>query len=244
MSKSTKRKSEATSEASSQQKRKKQTSAELRAYFTNYKKGTGDFHWPIFTALQKIVKAKYVLYPGCHRHVTASLMFPNVVYVDNYSKVEGVFTDQKVLEWINENKEYTDETKIKFLKKNFEQDFGEKPESFDLVMSLSAGIVTTSCSKYVKKDGYFFVSDAHYDARMLNLDKDFILTHVWENEGTHFDGPGTFNDSAEALSGYFVTKKGENLTKEMVQESIHKPKAKRSFKLQKDAMFFLFKRIK
>jgi len=223
-------------EASS--KVKKVSSAELNLYFKTYqKKGAVDFHLDVFKGVNNIVKPSRVLYPGCHRHVTASLVFNDVVYVDNYSKIKSCFIDEKVLDWVSSNKEYKEKAEIKFIGKNFESDFGEKVESFDLLMSLSAGIVTTSCSKYVKKLGYVLVSDAHFDARMLYLDLDFELTHVWDSERKKFD------DDADALSGHFTTMDGKAITKDQVQESIDKPKAKRSFKLQKEILFYLFQKV-
>eukprot|EP00914_Ancora_sagittata_P020717 GHVO01040857.1.p1 GENE.GHVO01040857.1~~GHVO01040857.1.p1 ORF type:complete len:241 (+),score=41.38 GHVO01040857.1:162-884(+) len=235
--KTKKRTNEQPTSAVSPPKAKKLSTKELNAYFKTYKNGDGDFHWPMFRELNKLLDAKTVLYPGCHRHITASLIFPDVVYVDYYTKIADCFTDPKVLEWVNAHKEYDGSPKIIFKCGDFESPFGEEKESFDLAISLSAGIVTKSCSKYVKPSGHFLVSDAHYDARMLHLDPNFQLTHVWD------DSTMTFNDTAEALKGHFTTRDGNRLTEAMVQESIDKPKAKRSFKLQKEALFYLFKKL-
>ena len=218
-------------------KLKKLSNVELNAYFKTYKNGFSDHHWQLFREAGKIVKVEKVLYPGCHRHITASLVFKNVVYVDNYKKIAGCFADPKVLEWVNDNKDYSEEPKIVFKCKNFESSINEKNEDFDLVISSSAGIVTTSCKKYLKKQGYFLVSDAHYDARMLSLDPNFQLTHVWNSGNEVFE-------SGEVLKGHFKTKEGKKITKSQVQESIEKPKAKRSFKLQKEALFYLFRKCK
>ena len=211
-------------------------SAELTAYFKSYRGGLGDFHIPVFRALKRFTSAKNVLYPGCHRHITASLFFERVVYIDSYAKIKGIFSDEKALEYVNENKEYTDNPSIVFKCKNFESDFGEKSESFDLLMSLSAGIVSKSCGRYLKKKGYFLASDAHFDARMTYIDPRFDLLAVYSNE------KGEFDTTEEAKKGHFTTTTGKALTKEMVQESIDKPKAKRSFKLQKETLFYLFQK--
>lgn len=218
--------------------KRKVSSRELSAYFKSYKNGFNDIHWPIFREIDKIIKPSNVLYPGCHRHITASLVFKDVVYVDNYKKVEPCYSDPKVLEWLNSNKEYNEEMKINFLCKNFEKDFGEPVNSFDLVISMSAGIVSSSCAKYVKNSGYFLASDAHFDARMLSLRDDFELTHVWDASKK------CFLDTEEELHGHFMTIKDEKLSKQMVDESLVKPKGRRSFKLKKEAMFYLFKKIK
>ena len=85
------------------------------------------------------------------------------------------------MEWIQENKDYPEETKIQFKLKNFERDIGEPSKSFDLLLSLSAGIVSKPCAKYLKTDGYFLVSDAHFDARMMFLDSRFHLVGIWDD---------------------------------------------------------------
>jgi len=214
----------------------RQGSAELTAYFKTYKGGLGDIHIPVFRALKKFTSATNVLYPGCHRHITASLFFESVVYVDSYPKIKGTYSDDKVLDFVKENKDYIGNPDIRFICKNFESDFGEQPESFDLLMSLSAGIVSTSCGKYVKKNGYFLASDAHFDARMTFLDPRFSFLGVYNDESCEFDV------SDEAKKGHFTTKSGTTITKEMVQESMERPKARRSFKLQKETLFYLFQK--
>ena len=217
-------------------KKARKSSAELTAYFKTYKGGLGDIHIPVFRALKKFTSATNVLYPGCHRHITASLFFESVVYVDSYPKIKGTYSDDKVLDFVKENKEYKGNPDIQFKCKNFESDFGEKPESFDLLMSLSAGIVSTSCGKYVKKNGYFLASDAHFDARMTFLDPQFDFLAVYNDESCDFDV------SDETKKGHFTTTLGTAITKEMVQESMEKPKARRSFKLQKETLFYLFQK--
>ena len=58
-------------------------------------------------------------------------------------------------------------------------------ESFDLLISACAGFVTPSTSLLLKNDGWL-VSDAHLDARMLSLDKNFTLVAVWDTADEKF----------------------------------------------------------
>jgi len=224
-----KRKSTETSPSS---KRTRKDSRELSAFFKSYKNGIGDFHLPLFRAVAELLKPERVLYPGCYRHVTASLTFDDVVYVDCDSIVGNCFQDECVLDWLDQNKDYIGKTKLKFICANFDHDIkSESPRTFDLAISACAGIVTSSTEKYLKIGGYYLVSDAHYDARCLSLDKSFTLKYVWDSESETF---------TEDVEGHFVTKEGEQVTREMVEESKKKPKARRSFKLKKEAMFYLF----
>ena len=69
----------------------------LEEYLSNYR-GISD---PILRILKEI-KKKYavnrVLYPGSWIHLTPSLIFNYVVYVDFFSKMESVFSDPELLE--------------------------------------------------------------------------------------------------------------------------------------------------
>ncbi|XP_060592466.1 uncharacterized protein LOC132747163 [Ruditapes philippinarum] len=206
-------------------------------WFLKIYKGLDDWHLSIFKATQQCTKAKTVLYPGSDKHLTASLCFPDVTYVDCNKKLEPIFNDDKVLGWVHENKLYSEEAKIKFLCKNFESNFA-KLASFDLMISACAGIVSKSCCKYVKSGGYFLVSDAHFDARATFLRQDFELEGVYDMETSKF------LTGENDLAGHFHTKEGKPLTNTEVEESMQKPKARRSFKLQKEAMFYLFKKTK
>ena len=221
---------------SSQAKQRRKSSANLSWLLRVYK-GLDDWHLPVFKETKRFTGAKYVLYPGCHTHVTPSLVFPHVVYVDNNKKVEGVFNDEKVIEWVNENKGYDEDTEIKFLYKNFDSNF-EEVASFDLMISACAGIVSKSCAKYLKPGGHFLVSDAHFDARGTYVRKDFKLVGVYgERDGRLLTGNAD-------IKGHFHTTKGEPITESQVEESIEKPKSRRSFKLKKEAMFYLFKKLR
>lgn len=205
-------------------------------WFLKVYKGLNDWHLPIFEAVEAFIRPNKVLYPGSDKHLTASLLFRNVVYVDFNQKLQPVFKDPNVIDWIKENKKYTDEPQIKFLCKNFDFVF-EKLNSFDLLISACAGIVSTSCSKYLKPGGHFLVSDAHFDARTIFLRPDFHLVAVYDTISNRLD------DSPDSLKGHFITTAGSPITSNQVSESINKPKNKRSFKLQKEAMFYLFKKI-
>ena len=49
---------------------------------------------------------------------------------------------------------------------------------------------------------------------------------------------------ADVLSQHFITENEKPLTRAMVDESVAKPKTRRSFKLKKEAMFYLFTKNK
>ena len=162
-------------------------STNLSWYMRVYK-GLNDWHLPIFQEVNKIILPKTVLYPGSDKHITASLVFFNVTYVDFNKKLVPFFKDEKVLQWIKENKFYTQDSHLKFFNQNFKKTF-EVDESFDLIISACAGIVSKSCSRYLKIGGYFLVSDAHSDARAVYLMPEFEFIGVFNSSLQKLDTP-------------------------------------------------------
>lgn len=205
-------------------------------------KGLGDFHIALFRAVKSFTKAEHVLYPGCHRHVQASLVFPKVVYIDTDKKVEAEFSDAAVLEWLRRHKFYPDTVatrpNMQFLLRDFTAtDLPLSDGSFELLISMSAGIVSSSCAKYLRSGGFFLVSDAHFDARETSLHPEqFRLRAVYDLTEQRL------KSEPEALEGHFHTQSGR-ITEEQVQQSIELPKARRKFKLMKEALFYLFEKL-
>lgn len=82
------------------------------------------------------------------------------------------------------------------------------------------------------------VSDAHSDARATYLMPEFSFEAVYDSSRNILD----FSDKGKR--GHFITKQGNEITQSQVEESIRVPKSKRKFKMQKEEMFYLFKKIK
>ena len=82
-------------------------SAAWTAYKRSYlKKDKPDVHINVFRQIQSSFGGAKVLYPGCHRHLSASLVWPEVDYVDSDAKVSDVYEDEKCRAWVTENSEY------------------------------------------------------------------------------------------------------------------------------------------
>mmetsp|Transcript_13397 Transcript_13397/g.26424 ORF Transcript_13397/g.26424 Transcript_13397/m.26424 type:complete len:283 (+) Transcript_13397:121-969(+) len=218
-------------------------SAQMSAYLRSYK-GLQDWHIPVFRSIAKLIIAHQIadpptsfktLYPGCHRHITASLFLPSVTYIDSDAKVQGLYSDPKALAYVAANKEYEGESHMLFKHKNFDQNLGLPDGSFDLIISASAGIVSVPCGRYLKKGGFLLVSDAHYDARMA-----YASPKLWELYGVYDGESETFTTDTK---GHFQLKSGGCISMKEVQESIDVPeKRKRSFSLLKETLFYAFRR--
>ena len=205
-----------------------------------------------------------VLYPGCHRHLTASLYFPLVVYVDCDAKVADTFSSdtQAVDYYVQESKVCDRDHRHDF--KFFCSDYttldsiveiASPKNPFDLLLSMSAGQVQGSCSKYVKRGGHLLVSDAHADARAAFVARDVDGKKVWKLIAVYNSDRKVFDDSAPTVKKCFLVepRKGKGhseeskpslITPEQVEESIKVGSvSKRSFKMAFEPMFYLFQKL-
>ena len=176
-----------------------------------------------------------VLYPGCHRHITPSLFFPRVHYVDSDGKVEDIYTDTKALDFVRDNREYAEEPEITFSRKNYSDTLAET-SSVDLLISLSAGIVSDPCGQYLREGGHLLVNDSHSDAMHAYLDGRFRLVAVYD------DATRSFDAETSTLGDCFRTRKGEEVTQDMLSESLTKARSRCSFKLKREFTFYLFEK--
>lgn len=211
--------------------------AALTAYKRTYKGGgAADFHCPIFQAAAELTDCKSVLYAGSHRHLTMSLAFPDVLYIDTDERVGDVFSSASAAEYVSENKTYREEHAIAFRCEDYTQ--LQPDRKFDLLASLSAGQAAPHCSKHVRKGGFILASDAHSDARTALLIDCWQLFAVWDDEKE------TFTTDQETLDRCFrVRGTGNLISAEQVRESVEVGAvSKRKFKLLTEPMFFLFRK--
>lgn len=211
--------------------------AALTAYKRSYKGGgVSDFHYPIFQAAAELTDCKSVFYAGSHRHLTMSLAFPDVLYIDIDERVGDVFASASAAEYVNENKTYGEEYTMAFCCADYTQ--VEPDRKFDLLASLSAGQAAPSCSKHVRKGGFILASDAHSDARTALLMDCWELFAVWDDEQQ------AFITEEETLDRCFrVRGTGNLISAEQVRESVEVGAvSRRKFKLLTEPMFFLFRK--
>eukprot|EP00977_Amphora_coffeiformis_P006565 scaffold1404_cov166-Amphora_coffeaeformis.AAC.32 len=216
------------------------SSKELNLYKKSYKGGgPKDIHLGVFREAQKIVQAKKVLYPGCHRHLTAALVFPDVTFVDYDEKVAGIFTDKGASDYVNEMKLYDEDSRYRFHCYDVET---EAPEArdFDLLISLSSGLMAEVCAPCVASGGFLLVNDAHSDARTAFVNDSWELYAYWDDDANQFVSE-TVNQCFQVLQPR--SKETIPISKEQAEESVKVGTVKkRSFKLAFEPMLFLFKR--
>ena len=190
------------------------TSKQLNLYKKSYQGGaTHDMHLAVFQeALRWIVCDRAtaassgnsnnnngpikVLYPGCHRHLTAALVFADITFVDYDSKVAPLYSDPVAREYVETHKLYDmDDPHYQFYCYNV--NIGNKimpkihRNEYDLLISLSAGAMVGPCTPYVKSNnnnnGYLLVNDAHSDARTAFVsDNKWQLLAYWDVDSNQF----------------------------------------------------------
>jgi hypothetical protein len=207
----------------------------LEKYLSNYK-GTNDLHLRPLKLIKNKYKIERVLYAGSWIHLTPSLVFPYVIYVDSFAEMKSMFSDSELIEYIQTNSETVGKPIIRFYQKDYRKGIKEEKESFDLLISLSSGFVSQYCKSYLKKKGLFFVNNEHYDATMAYVDPSFLLIGVF----TH---TGRLIEKTERIQEYFLTKRNQTITIEMVRENSENPPSKSKYKLKKKAPFYLFQKM-
>ena len=207
----------------------------LEKYLTKYG-GISDPHLKVLKLLKNNYEIERVMYPGSWIHLTPSLVFPYVVYVDNFTKMKSMLCESELLEYIGTNSEIYGESIIKVHQMDYRVEIPEEKTSFDLLISLSSGFVSQYCGSYLKKNGILFVNNEHYDATKAFVDKDFSPIGV-------FTSNGKLIRQSKSIQEYFITKKNEVITSEMVTENSKRSPSKAKYKLKKKAQFYLFKRL-
>lgn len=131
----------------------------------------------LFKLLNATYNIQKVLYLGSHIHITPSLVFPEVVYIDSYEKFKQMIESQEASTFIQNNKQYQAIPKYTFIKQNYD-DYLDIDIDFDLLISQYAGFVSQAGKKHLKNGGILVANNSHGDATMAYLDRDFELIAV------------------------------------------------------------------
>ena len=204
----------------------------LRDY--NDKDGRGDSLLRIFQKIRSVFDCRRVLYPGSYLHITPSLVFAEVCYVDSLRNIVRAFADPALLEYVNRHKDYPQEAKMWCHEEDYSRLKTEPPESFDLLISLNAGFISQACKNFLRPGTLLLANDGHYDASRAYVDPDYQLIGAFEGQ--------KLTTSAEELSSCFRTAKGEYLTLEMVEANSQRPPSKARFRPAQQASAYFFRK--
>lgn len=166
----------------------------------------------VFELLRAKYDIKKALYLGSHIHITPSIVFPEVVYVDSYKKFKDMVDSDEARKFIEQNKKYDQAPSIRFIQQNYDKTL-DIENDFDLLISQYAGFVSRVGKKYLKKGGILLANNSHGDASMANLDHEFDLIAVanhtkdkWRINNTNVDEYFIRKDGAEDTAEELIDK--------------------------------------
>jgi hypothetical protein len=197
--------------------------------------GINDWYFKAFQIVNKRFFPRRILYPGSWIHITPSLVFPYVVYVDNSSKIGKFFINSEVTGYIKKHSQYKNKSRRAFYKSDYSKNFGEEKNSFDLLISLNSGFVSQDCSIFLKKHGLLLANNEHYDASLAYVDLKFKPIGVFKNSNS-------LVLSEKEIMSYFLTTKEIPINYEMVKENSKKSPSKAKYKFKKKAPLYLFQK--
>lgn len=119
----------------------------------------------LFQFIQHTYSCREVLYPGCSIHITPSLYFPHVVYVDQSQAAAQFFAEEKPLnEFVSRNKSYKQSAYIRFIHQDYSASLPLMDGRFDLLLALFAGGISAACTRYLKIGGILITNNHQGDA--------------------------------------------------------------------------------
>ena len=208
----------------------------LDTYLADYRLKHGGIHdllWA-FRLVKENFGCRRVLYPGSYLHVTPSLVFPEVCYVDSVKGIAAALASPDLLEYVTTHRDYLEEVCIRLYEEDYTGFDSEPQSSFDLLISLNAGFVSQACRSFLKPGGLLLANNGHYDAARAHVDPGYRLIGA-------LDGGSLLLESSHPdLSSHFGTAKGEELTLEMVEADAKRPPSRARFMPSQEMEAYLF----
>lgn len=208
----------------------------LETYLADYRLKDDGFHDLLWAF--RLVEAKFgcrrALYPGGYLHVTPSLVFPEVCYVDSVKGIGAALASPELLEYVRAHKDYPEDVCIRCYEEDYASFDSEPRCSFDLLISLNAGFISQACQHFLKPGGYLLANNGHYDANRAFVDPNYQFVAGLE------DGELNLQTLQPEDSPYFRTAKGESLTLAMVESDAERPPSKARFRPLRKADAYLF----
>ncbi len=202
--------------------------------------GKHDLLWG-FRLIKENFGCRRVLYPGSYLHITPSLVFPEVCYVDSVKGIGVAMTNPGLLEYVNIHKDYAEDAVIRCCEEDYctlrPAQGGDLAGSFDLLISLNAGFISQHCARFLKPGGCLLANNGHYDANRAFVDPRYRVIAALE------DGALTFGTSQPGFSPYFTNVKGEALTLAMVESDAGRPPSRARFRPLREAEAYLFRLV-
>lgn len=179
----------------------------------------------LFQFIQQTYACREVLYPGCSIHITPSLYFPHVVYVDQSQDAAKFFAEQKTLnEFVNRRKSYKQSAYVRFIHQDYSAPLPFMDGSFDLLLALFAGGVSAACTRYLKVGGILITNNHQDDAVDAARDErlEYVAIIFFHKGKYHLEEqtPDKFRITATESSSRYLKQTGQGLAY-MENETYH-----------------------
>ena len=188
----------------------------------------------VFRAVRDLIGFQRVVYPGSYVHLTPSLVFPCVCYVDSVKGFGAAMQSGDLRVWLDAHKEYTEQVEVTAVEAAYDRIPSTLLAGFGLMISLNAGAISQECKPLLAAGAHLLANDGHYDAARAHVDADYTLVAALSADGAVETGE-------EALRGYFVSRQGQPLTHEMPVENAQRSPSKARYKMARTADVFLFR---
>ena len=209
----------------------------LGTYKSRYLDGPGsdDVLRSVFRKTRDEFHVRRVLYPGSYLHITPSLHFPCVYYVDSLAGFAYALASPDLRRYVADHRDYPEAPDMLCYQQDYRTFTCEPEGSFNLLISLNAGLISQACKRFLAPRGLLLVNDEHYDARRAFVDPDYLLCAVFAGEYLRME------TSESELAAYFKTIQGTPLTLEMVESDVPRPPSRARFKPARSAPVYLFR---
>ncbi|QEN04747.1 hypothetical protein EW093_08520 [Thiospirochaeta perfilievii] len=161
-------------------------SVEVPKLYKKYFIDKDDERKKLFKMIYDIYKPQKGIYPGSFVHITPSFYIKEMTYIDSDKRIAKFFDNENVLNYICENKNYSDEPNIKAFQGDFSSLLAIDENSFDIMFSFYAGFISQSCKKYLRSSGVLVCNNSHGDASLAFTDEDYKLIAVIKRNGSKF----------------------------------------------------------
>lgn len=186
----------------------------------------------LFTAVRDAVGGSDVLYPGSFVDIAASFAYPSVTYVDTDKRTPKFFADIDGIREIISSEIGPLSAEVAFIHGDYTEDLNLADQSFDLLVSLYAGLVSEHCTHYLRIGGVLLVAPSHGDAAMASIDDRYEL------DGVVTSRSGVYRVKDENLDSYLIPKSPIQLTPDLVRQK------QRGIPYTKTTFAYLFRRTK
>ena len=164
----------------------------------------------LFRAVGDFTAPDTVLYAGSYVDVAPSFIFPNVTYVDMDRRARRFFDDKSgVREVIEAEGLLGSNASFSFIHSDYTK-LTLPEQSFDLLISLYAGLISEYFTDFLKVGGHLLVNPSHGDAALASLDERYRLAGVVEAQA------GDYSIIQADLETFLQSKKGVEVTRELL----------------------------